>query len=305
MEAFRAAVEPEKTKIYKLPPHILVFGGGVDIAPEHRYISCRNVFLEKAWELKHALAQHFCIPEDYSEWNQMEGYENLVEFELDAGCLARAIVLITETPGAIAELGAFCMDEVLRERLLVVIQREYVNKEDSFICLGPLKLIKKHSEEYSVCAVDSIFDPKLFEPEVLETLGVLDAKLRLEAQHPAFSTGRRRDQFLLIADLIDLFRALNRTEINELLKAMGVEVSTAKLKQMLWQLKLFGFIKSDQVYGVTYYVAIKGADHQYLDYGAPTGASKAFSRIGFKANVSKALMADQKRHKAYSGEKVK
>lgn len=235
----------------------------------------------------------------------MEGYGNLVEFELDAGCLARAIVLITETPGAIAELGAFCMDDVLRDRLLVVIEREYVNKEDSFICLGPIKLIKEHNEDHAVCAVDSLEKPKLFEPEVSATLDVLDTKLKQEAKHPAFSPIRRRDQFLLIADLIDLFRALNKTEVNELLKFMGVEVSSERLKQMLWQLRLFGFVKVDQVYGVTYFVAVKREDHQYLDYEAAPGASKAFSRLGFKASVSKALAADQKRHKAYEGDKAK
>lgn len=302
IESFKRSIAPEKTTIYKLPSHILVFGGRTDVSL-HRHVSCRNVFLLKAAELGHHLSPHFKIPEDYPEWNKMEGYDNLVEFELHAGCLARAIILITETPGAIAELGAFCMDDVLRERLLVVIEREYVNREDSFICLGPLKLIRKHSEDHSVCAVDSLSSASAFEAEVEATLDTLDAKLKEEAQRPHFSSVRTRDQFLLIADLVDLFRALNKSEIDDLLRFMQVSVSHTNLKQMLWQLKLFGLLKSDQVYGVTYYVAVKREDHQFLDYAASADATKAFSRTGFKVLVNDALKSDQKRSKAYNGAK--
>lgn len=302
IESFKRSIAPEKTRIYKLPSHILVFGGQTNLSLP-RHVSCRNVFLLKASELRHHLSPHFKIPEEYPEWNEMEGYDNLVEFELHAGCLARAIVLITETPGAIAELGAFCMDAVLRERLLVVIEREYVNREDSFICLGPLRLIRKHSEEHSVCAVDSLKSASAFESEVEATLDTLDAKLKEEAQRPNFSPDRTRDQFLLIADLVDLFRALNKSEIEDLLRFMHVSVSQADVRKMLWQLKLFGLLKSDQVYGVTYYVAIKGQDHQFLDYEASADAAKPFARTGFKVQVNEALKKDQKRNKAYNGAK--
>jgi hypothetical protein len=232
IESFKHSIAPEKTTIHKFPQHILVFGGRTDLTfPRHA--SCRNIFLLKASELSHSLSPHFTIPEDYPEWNRMEGYENLVEFELDAGCLARAIILITETPGAIAELGAFCMDEVLRERILVVIERRYVNQENSFICLGPLKLIKKNNEDHSVCAVDTLSSPVAFENEVSPTLDALVAKLSSEAKKPLFSPIRRRDQFLLIADLVDLFRALNKMEIIDLLGFMQVEISKTTQKNAL------------------------------------------------------------------------
>lgn len=66
---------------------------------------------------------------------------------------------------------------------------------------------------------------------------------------------------------------------------------------MLWQLRLFGFIQEVQVYEKKYYVALKGKDHQFLDYTASKG-QKNFSRPGFKTAVLKALLQDQKRHKA-------
>ena len=56
-----------------------------------------------------------------------------------------AIVLIPESPGSFAELGAFANDEKLRSKLICVIDKKY-KKDKSFINQGPLKLVKKANQ---------------------------------------------------------------------------------------------------------------------------------------------------------------
>lgn len=53
-----------------------------------------------------------------------------------------AIVLIPESPGSFAELGAFANDEILRSKLICIVDKKY-KKDKSFINQGPLKLVKK------------------------------------------------------------------------------------------------------------------------------------------------------------------
>ncbi len=53
-----------------------------------------------------------------------------------------AVVLIPESPGSFAELGAFANDEKLRKKLICVVDEKY-KKDKSFINQGPLKLVKK------------------------------------------------------------------------------------------------------------------------------------------------------------------
>ena len=53
-----------------------------------------------------------------------------------------AIVLIPESPGSFAELGAFANDEKLRQKLICIIDKKY-KKDKSFINQGPLKLVKQ------------------------------------------------------------------------------------------------------------------------------------------------------------------
>jgi len=55
-----------------------------------------------------------------------------------------AIILIPESPGSFAELGAFANDEKLRKKLICLVDRKY-KRDKSFINQGPLKLVKKEN----------------------------------------------------------------------------------------------------------------------------------------------------------------
>jgi len=319
INSFKDIVDPIRTKVKRLPEHILVFGGkqGVDIP---RLQSCRNVFLQKSIEQLHPLSKKFVMPEDYPEWNNYSGYDNLVEFEVEAGCLSRAIVLFLETEGSFAELGAFCMDESLRERLFVVLARKYYDEKNSFLYLGPVALVTNRHGEESLCVVDEIVtnrhdekcacaveerrNGEIFEQSVDGILQSLDDRLKVESKtgtSVSFSASRKRDQFLLIADFIDLFGALNRTELHDLMRFMGLDVSDDVLKRMLWLLNLFGMIRETNVFGKVFFISNRHENHNYLSFSAIEG-EKAFDRPAFKVNtVSVALKGDRNRKRACDG----
>lgn len=300
--SFQQQIDPQKTLIKWLPDHILVFGGkcGDEATGD---LSCRDVLIKKADSLRHPLYGSFLTPESFGgDWNAKEGYENLVEFEIDAGCLARAIVLVSEAPGAFAELGAFCMDPVLRERLFVIVGRKHNDRQDSFIVLGPLAYIRKAVEDGDfapVCVVDNLEDYAGFRDQVKEVLEALQHKIAAENKQQIFDPERRRDQLLLIADFVDIFRAVSMREISEMLARMGIHLSRPELSRRLWLLELFGFIGKTQVWGRVYIVAKRGEEHKYLDYQAAEGQKK-FDRVPFKVQISAKLRDDSGRYKAFS-----
>jgi len=53
-----------------------------------------------------------------------------------------AIVLIPESPGSFSELGAFANDDLLRSKLICIVDKKY-KKDKSFINQGPIRLVKK------------------------------------------------------------------------------------------------------------------------------------------------------------------
>ena len=56
-----------------------------------------------------------------------------------------SVVILLESPGAIAELGAFSNHSVLRNRLVVVVDEKYRRKK-SFIMVGPVRYLKNNTE---------------------------------------------------------------------------------------------------------------------------------------------------------------
>ncbi len=71
-----------------------------------------------------------------------------------------AIVIIPESPGSFAELGAFANDEKLRKKLICLVDIKY-KKDKSFINQGPLKLVKKENPHGLI-----FIDPNNIEEEI-------------------------------------------------------------------------------------------------------------------------------------------
>ena len=293
IQKFKESVAPEKTRIESLFPLILVFGGPAPIT--EKYSSCRNVFLNWAYDTKYDLSSYLRIPENFKEWNNFEGYQNLVDFEKDAGCLTRGILLFSESPGALAELGSFCTDEDLCERLLVVVANEYY-QAPSFIGLGPVRRIEGLHTSKAICVVDTTKDKQAFEKEVVDIGDALRVKVESSLKTVQFNEKTTRDQFLLIADLIELFGALTETELKILLLHMGV--NSANLKRMLNQLILFELIIKIPEKTERYYIPPKQRAH-FLNYTAPVGSK--FERAPFKLiTAHPELKKDGNRLKAYA-----
>lgn len=294
IEAFHAHVSTTFHIVYR-PPIILAFGGVVD-AKLPVDCSCRNLFLTKAPEFC-SYSDQLKIPEDYPEWNQFEGYQNLVNFETDAGCLSHAIVLFLESPGAFAELGAFCMDDGLRKLLFIVIEDKHYNS-DSFIKLGPIKKIADDVGDEAICVIADMAPVSAFEKHLPDVFTCLDERLSKELKQEIFNPSRTRDRYLLIADLIDLFFALKITELHTLVNGLGVPLSAKEIKAVLRQLALFELIKEVQVTTHKFYVAIKGDRTSYIDYDSASEGEK-FERATLKLRIFKVVNAESVRRKAY------
>lgn len=291
VEIFKAAISPLNARIDQLPPIILVFGGQLGGSNS----SARQMFINRL-SIKHpAIDKQIRTPEQFKDWNNFEGYSNLVDFEIDAGHLTKAIVLFSESEGAYAELGSFCTDPVLSERLFVVIERQHYDAP-SFIAHGPIKKIETLHPEHSICVLDTL-DPTVVDNQLPDLVTALEEKLAILPKTLSFQPTRHRDQFLLVADLVDLFGALTKQELYELVHVMEVQIDNACLDRITNQLLRFELIKI--VPGVKkFYVAPKERI-AYLNYAAPSQAA-AFDRARFKlVTVRPWLDADKLRQKAY------
>jgi hypothetical protein len=72
-------------------------------------------------------------------------YKDLISFEEDIACISAMVLLVAESAGSLAELGAFAALESIRRSLTVLIQTEHETQE-SFVRYGPIEKIKKEDE---------------------------------------------------------------------------------------------------------------------------------------------------------------
>jgi hypothetical protein len=68
-------------------------------------------------------------------------YRDLISFEEDIARIASLVLVIPESPGSLAELGAFATNDVIRRALRVIMQTQHENDE-SFIRLGPIEHLR-------------------------------------------------------------------------------------------------------------------------------------------------------------------
>ena len=89
--------------------------------------------------------------------------------ERDLAALADLVLVIVESPGTFAELGAFSLSEDLRKKLLPIVDEEY-EEASSFIATGPLRWIDS----------ESAFAPTIYVPLPRILLAVDEVEERID-----------------------------------------------------------------------------------------------------------------------------
>lgn len=94
--------------------------------------------------------------------------QNALEMEAELAALADLLIIIVESPGTFAELGAFSLSTRLRKKLLPVVDPLYKNAS-SFIMTGPLRWIDD----------DSHFSPTVYAPliRILEMVDEIEERI--------------------------------------------------------------------------------------------------------------------------------
>ena len=130
-----SSLSPEHYRFRRISPVIFICGG-LNSAPrntlrdylKHRRSDLQIFYAEQVWELISA--------------NPGLG---ALKMESDLAALSDLIVIIVESPGTFAELGAFSHVEGLRKKLLPIVDQKY-RGANSFINTGPIQWIDAESD---------------------------------------------------------------------------------------------------------------------------------------------------------------
>lgn len=125
---------------------------------------------------------------------------NALEMERQLAALSDMVIVIVESAGTIAELGAFALTQELRSRLLPILSRKHKNKK-SFLNTGPVAWVDRDSRyKPSIWANHSI---------ILDSVDELENRLirlpKLRSHGVADIDNSDKHLLFLITDLVEVF----------------------------------------------------------------------------------------------------
>ncbi len=295
---FQETVDASRSRVARLPRRIWLFGGQFSEDPKTQPSrSIREAFNRSALTRSYAWIADIVRPEDYPDWLHFSGYKDLLLFERDAGFLSRAIVLFPESEGAIAELGAFSLDEQLHTRLFVIVSRKYREHplRQSFVNLGPLRRLESIGSgedgiPANICVIDSEKPNEVTDAELNVIFEDLDAWLTVGPKTERFRKENPTHRLLLIADLVDLLQVLSERHLLEALNHFGITASRPEIRRLGQLLDLLGMVRLAERGSEKFLVSMREKGEPLLEYDAVEG--RRFDRLSFKAKTWTSVKSD-------------
>jgi len=250
-DQFLEKISLTKSFVEYSPSIVFLFGGLVNIR-ESAPCSVREMFVEYCVSNDILNDGEIRLAEHYKDWFEDSYYSDLLSFEEELSQLASATVVILESPGAIAELGAFCVNKKIRANLVIVISEKH-RREKSFITLGPLKKIRPESILVYDWSYDDISSTVPAELPILAA----DIKDYLQQQSKIeFNPENTGHLSYLVHALIINFQALTSFEITQYLVLLGVRISKEKVERLIYLLTLIDLVKLRPKGNRDFYVAL-------------------------------------------------
>lgn len=252
-DRFIELIDIEKSRV-RLEPHVVfICGGPVDVKTTSNH-SIRNMFMNLSGAVG-GITDGFVLAENFKDWEQ--GYSNLSDFENDIAFLSSMVVIFLESEGALTEFGLFFGNSMIRDKLVVVIHKEF-HKSESFIDYGLLRPMETKSQSsVKVFTIDHRDIENVSKDEVKEILDDIIEDCENKDKTSLFDALNRGHQIFLILQIVILFRALTKLEIRKYIEYLPIPISSKEIDSALYILQKFNFISSEKRSSQYFYVAEK------------------------------------------------
>ena len=185
-------------------PIVFLFGGNINDSSTARYN-----FLEYA--RKHLHDYEFLLAEDFFNFFQSD-VNDLLEIEKNLSDYTDCVLILLESSGSIAELGAFSYDTELAKKILVINDESHKDNQ-SFINLGPIQRINKYSIYGEV--ISTKFNAVLKSSfEINERLKII-LKRSMNIKEATDIKNNKKYKLLFVSDMITLLSPITLSNLNQ------------------------------------------------------------------------------------------
>lgn len=277
---FSKSLNVSAARIVNLPNYVFLCGGEVEnthVLPSSQYPllgklsqwllgkryapppkSLRDVIYREIISFRPNLAPKVLLAEDVFDKFSQSPYEDLLTFEKDLAGFCSLTVIIAESAGSIAELGAFSALSDVSEKVFVVIDDHHYEQK-SFIRRGPIEYIKKrdNSKVYAhkwlrgngIGPLDARF-VDIFREDLIDEI-----EKQIQSAPSTMALKRTIGGHLMfcILGLLEICSVAKFKEIQQFLIDIGADIQRKELLRYLGMLNCLGFLIEKRVGNNDYY----------------------------------------------------
>ena len=256
-------------------PHLIFLCGG-KTAKDGAYQSARDYFNRYLKRERPTIAARVRLAEEVNKWFQRDNvFPDLLELENYLAHLADITVLFVESPGSIAELGAFANSDDIQPKTLAVLN-DWHESEDSFISNGPIQKLKNanqdhvHYYKWNPNELHSALTKAEFVELTNDLVTFLEKIESTRPRQPSLNIAELGHVLLLVADLIRMPGIATTSELLKCLSALGCEADRKVLKRHLSVLQSVGIVIAHRRSSQEFFVS--ASEHHFIRYGYLEGA---------------------------------
>lgn len=281
-DKFFAEIDIFSSHINLTPPTVLFFGGPHEDGTDGKAHSARAHILKYCADNNNPLHSNFVVPDKFKDWGFQAGYADLLQFETDMALMSTAIIIIPESSGSIAELGAFIVNEDVRNKLMVVMPDMYFNSE-SFIKSA---LIPRIADE-QVYAYD--YDPNSLsrlDEFVSDIVSDIETVSRPENNTEKFNQDNFGHYAYCIYQIALECRAIKFEELRRFLRALSLPDGHKEVTRGIYLLEILKFIQRSRKGNETFFLPFESRTSDRVRFSGKKQGSH-LDKMTFKIELAR------------------
>lgn len=280
-----------KSYIQNRPAQIFLCGGPLP-KPGEAAMSLRAILMAILESDRPDLKRSVILAEDAADWYHnpkspnAPHFPNLVDLEEQIAALSTLILLVVESAGSIAELGAFSFIPSFRQKLSVVLEGSFQDRR-SFIMDGPVAMVEKEnsssggpSKWYALNWLKKTKKPRIDLSRAERAARrivkeILDPAIKGVSGRVLFRAENIEHQILLVADIVSLCGPLLISEIMEVLSGLDLKtergIEQGKVEEYLFLLQNLGHLSKTRA-GNNYFYVPPDREREFISYTSTDGS---------------------------------
>jgi len=173
-------------------------------------------------------------------------YQDLITFEEDIAKISAMVLVIAESAGSLAELGAFASNETIRRSLSILMQEKYADAE-TFIRFGPVERVRNDDDKrvaffpWRVNNNDKIIKLSA-SPHVKNIIDFINGVLSLVPTTMLLSANSDLKDFVILYWILFLSQAIPLGTLTSYASSMIDDLDDGAVRKKLYCMQLAGWV---------------------------------------------------------------